>query len=344
MTTVKSRWASSCKTLFPAFKEDAENKEAIKMVMLWMARDERFEQLKETFSLNKGILLLGSYGGGKTLLMELVQRTLYLLRSEYMFKRQNMRELCQKYQAAGSTALQPENRHLFVDEFGLLGNSDERERVNSYGNKIVVGDELIGIRYDLFRAGHLTHLTTNLTYNQISEYYSPRTVSRLHEMFNFIPLTGTDRRLTAKPQPRVQEEENTVDKKEVARQWWRMIIREHAAYKNSGKLLVMGAISQIKFFEEAGLLVLSTKEKLQWIEKAKLAIATENVEAKLKYQNKAIYNRIVSLKDAIAKNSFNLEQDTEVKSKAIQMLIADFYSSKTEEEFQLLVNGIIERI
>lgn len=292
MTTVKSKWETSIKEIFPSFKVDAENENVIKLILLYIARDERFETAvkDKNYSLHKGICLHGNYGTGKTKIMHLVQRTLYYLQSEIHFKRFNMRELCQQYQTEGASALSPDNKNWFVDEFGLI----ERENANSFGNKLVVGDELIGVRYDRFQSGYITHLTTNLTYQQMNDFYNPRTISRLHEMCNFIPLDGTDRRLTAKPGPPVKHEyEKAIDKRQVKIDWWNMIIREHAAYKAGGHLLIVGAFGQFKSFEDAALILMNKAEKEGWIEKAKQVIAAKKIEdTELKASNKKEYNRI----------------------------------------------------
>ena len=343
MSTVRSKWETSIKEVFPYFKTDEENESVVKLLQLWIARDPRFETVcaDKNYSLNKGLMLHGNYGTGKTKLMQIVQRTIFLLRTEYQFKRFNMRELCQQYQIEGASSLKPENRHWFVDEFGLT----EREPCNSYGNKVVIGDEVIGVRYDRFQSGYLTHLTTNLTYQQISDFYNARTVSRLHEMCNFIPLDGTDRRLTAKPQPMPKPVENKIDKKQVLRDWWQMIIREHARYKAGIPLMIIGSFNQFSHFEESGLIKLTVAEKFEWIEKAKLATAERIVDEKaVALTNRPEYKRMKSIREAIEAGALNIEQENEMKTLAIKMIIQEFYDSKTEEDFKVLINAVIERI
>ena len=168
LNTVKSKWTLACNEVYPYFATDAENEDVITLLLLYIARDERFETAipDKNYSLDKGLLLHGKPGTGKTILIRIMQRTLYYLRSEIQFKRLNMREICQDYQASGPAILMPENKHWFVDEFGLT----QRELAQNYGNKIIVGDELIGIRYDLFQRGYMLHLTTNLTEQQMIDF------------------------------------------------------------------------------------------------------------------------------------------------------------------------------
>lgn len=356
LTTVNSKWETSIKEIFPHFKVDEDNDGTIKMIKLWLLRDERFETLhpEKNYCLNKGIILHGNYGTGKTKLMQVVQRTAYLLQSPLQFKRFNMRELCQKYQSEGGTVLNPDNKHWFVDEFGLVKEDDPRERVNSYGNKVLLGDELIGVRYDRFQMGFLTHMTTNLTYQQMNDYYSPRTISRLHEMCNFLPLDGKDRRLTAKPQPPVQPTyERKIDKKKAAQDWWEMIKREQVAYKNGGCITIIGALTQFRMFEDAGLIIMTKAVKMDWIAKAKKLIKGKKEEAneqaekerqRLTPVDMLQFKKIKVLREAMEKGLLTGDQENEIRSLAAGMAMQDFYNSKTEEEFGKLIDAIIEKI
>jgi DNA replication protein DnaC len=51
--------------------------------------------------------------------------------------------------------------------------------------------EILTDRYDMFiRHKMKTHITTNLTFQQIKESYGGRFYDRMKEMFNVISLTG----------------------------------------------------------------------------------------------------------------------------------------------------------
>ena len=142
-----------------------------------------------------------------------------------------------------------------------------------------------------------------------------------------------------------KEYSRPVDKKKVSIEWWEMIKREHSAFKNGGKLYLRGAFNQFKLFEEVGIIKLSNAEKYEWIEKAKLAISKSRIDERLlKATNRMEYKRIISIREAIAKNELTTTQENEIKSLAIQMVIEEYYLSKSVEEFEKIVAVVIEQI
>lgn len=139
-----------------------------------------------------------------------------------------------------------------------------------------------------------------------------------------------------------KEYSSPVDKKKVSIEWWEMIKREHAAFKNGGKLYLRGAFNQFKLFEQAGIIKLSNAEKNDWIEKAKLAVSKSRVDERLlKATNRMEYKRIISIREAIGKNELSSTQENEIKSLAIQMVIEEYYLSKSVEEFEKIVDGVV---
>ena len=64
-----------------------------------------------------------------------------------------------------------------------------------YGDAANVMEQIILNRYDNTNAPwYYTHITTNLTADEIENYYGTRVRSRMREMFNLITLEGEDRR------------------------------------------------------------------------------------------------------------------------------------------------------
>ena len=76
---------------------------------------------------------------------------------------------------------------LCFDDLG-----DERE-INHYGNRINLMAEVLKERY-VNVPHNRTMVTTNLTPEQIKEKYGERVYSRMREMFNIIPIAGSDLR------------------------------------------------------------------------------------------------------------------------------------------------------
>lgn len=159
-------------------------------------------------SLDKGLLICGVFGTGKTWMMKLFKTN-----QRQCFEIVDARELANRYkrlEAAGEKisgdeifleyGTQKKNAvddpSVFYQPFlGLclddMGNEDIK---NSYGNKKNLIAELIEIRYLEKQYGQCFHATTNLTADQIEQYYGGRVRSRIREIFNFIELPGPDRR------------------------------------------------------------------------------------------------------------------------------------------------------
>jgi len=82
--------------------------------------------------------------------------------------------------------------HLTFDDLGK-----EPEMVNVFGTAFFPGQELIDIRYSVFKrtvGKNRTCFTTNLNRELLQEKYGERCFSRLTEMCNFVAILGDDRR------------------------------------------------------------------------------------------------------------------------------------------------------
>jgi DNA replication protein DnaC len=142
--------------------------------------------------LNKGILLQGKYGCGKTVLLEtyslLHNHTVRKFSLNYpllsFIKAVELQEQIRK-QSVNMFVRKP----LIIDEFGR-----ESKTVQDYGNITRPLSELLSLRSD---AGTLTHGTTNFILNTLSsdEFYGGMIGDRLKTMFNFITLHGETRRI-----------------------------------------------------------------------------------------------------------------------------------------------------
>lgn len=168
---------------------DQHNEKIISILARYFSGDKTLEA--EGISLDKGILLFGSFGVGKTSLLNAFSEN--PLRS---FIIRNCKELAQSFASGGYEQIEnftsphpPIYGNKFKHEyygicFDDLGTEDKRKH---YGNESNVMMELIETRYSrkATLAG-FTHITTNLTADQIEEVYGPRVRSRVREMFNFL--------------------------------------------------------------------------------------------------------------------------------------------------------------
>ena len=138
-------------------------------------------------NLNKGILLSGPIGCGKTSLMNLMK---YLASAENKFSVKPCRDISFEFIQDGYEVIhryskgklyQAEPRTYCFDDLGTENN------IKYFGNECNVMAEILLSRYDLFIAKKLqTHITTNLSASEIEKNYGNRVRSRLREMVNLI--------------------------------------------------------------------------------------------------------------------------------------------------------------
>jgi hypothetical protein len=153
------------------------------------------EKVAAQFSLDleKGILLVGPVGCGKTSLMNLLR---HLLPIDLRHRLHSCREISFEYSRDGHTAIHRYTKGSFSAKkfdpiiycFDDLGLENETQH---YGNSCSVMAEILLSRYDYFHSfGMLTHLTTNLNSTEIEKQYGLRVRSRLREMFNLVAFPG----------------------------------------------------------------------------------------------------------------------------------------------------------
>lgn len=138
-------------------------------------------------NLNKGILLTGPIGCGKTSLMNIMK---YLTPTEHKFIVKQCRDISFEFIQDGYQIIhkysigklyQSESRTYCFDDLGTENN------LKYFGNECNVMAEILLSRYDLFISKKLqTHITTNLSATEIEKQYGNRVRSRLREMVNLI--------------------------------------------------------------------------------------------------------------------------------------------------------------
>ena len=148
-------------------------------------------------NLNKGILLSGPIGCGKTSLMNLMK---YLAQTESKYSVKPCRDISFEFIQDGYEVIhryskgklyQTEPRNYCFDDLGTENN------LKYFGNECNVMAEILLSRYDLFHSKQLkTHITTNLSASNIEKVYGNRVRSRLREVCNLIAFNNvvTDKR------------------------------------------------------------------------------------------------------------------------------------------------------
>lgn len=137
---------------------------------------------KENIDTEKGLLLSGPVGCGKTSLMKLLP-LLVPLRRPYKFK--PSRSVVFEFNRSGYSIIEKYgNAHFYCfDDLGI-------EPIGQYyGRDVNVMGEILLSRYDLFLQTNRklkTYVTTNLNAQELKKRYGSRVRSRMREMFNLI--------------------------------------------------------------------------------------------------------------------------------------------------------------
>lgn len=179
------------------FLVDSVDYEVIFKILVYTIKDEKNAR-KHKIDLNKGILLSGPIGCGKTSLMKLIN-FINTKNDRYMIK--SCREVSYDFISHGYQVLHDYSYQSFINRgnvkvpkvwcFDDLGTENN---LKYYGNECNVMAEILLSRYDLFiQKDMLTHLTTNLTAQEIENLYGNRVRSRMREMFNLISFNSTSK-------------------------------------------------------------------------------------------------------------------------------------------------------
>jgi len=190
-----NRFAITANKVISDYEIDPENEAVIKDLILYFNNDP-----KSTLDLKKGICLGGNVGSGKTKLMEILQRCKFPEREFGIKEARDMSELFlnEHYKGInlygkGAVGVYKKLNMMFDD----LGAEND---INYYGNKVNVMADIIIDRYKHYiNSDLMTHLTTNLTKQEIESNYGVRVLSRLRKMMNIVVLGGSanskDRRI-----------------------------------------------------------------------------------------------------------------------------------------------------
>lgn len=145
--------------------------------------------------LENGIMLSGGVGCGKTTLMKLFNDN-----PKNSFIVVSCRKVAQEFANGGQDnkggfkAIEKYFNKIYGtrnrfghNEYGIcfddLGTESEKK---NFGNNLNVMAEILLNRYDNQLLKGMTHITTNLTADEIEQYYGTRIRSRMREMFNGI--------------------------------------------------------------------------------------------------------------------------------------------------------------
>lgn len=178
------------------FSVDSENEEVVKNLFKYFANDQSFNG-----NLEKGLFLMGGVGVGKTTLMKF-----FFKNQRRSFRIESCREVESKYATNGDSYLHKLSYNMPVainaDPFGhkeigmCFDDLGTEANGKHFGKEKNVMAEVLLNRYDNDLPYCSTHVTTNLTADEIKEQYGTRVSDRIREMFNIIkfPVAAKSRR------------------------------------------------------------------------------------------------------------------------------------------------------
>jgi|SRR5690554_3799233 len=174
------------------FKIYPEDHATITKLLIYFLKHEQMAH-QHNINLNKGILLTGPIGCGKTSLMTLMRA---ILPQEQRFGIKSSREITFDFIKHGYEVIQRYSTNAYTSNhqphktcFDDLGAESS---LKYYGNECNVMGEILLSRYDHFISNHMiTHATTNLSASELEEYYGNRVRSRMREMFNLISFESS---------------------------------------------------------------------------------------------------------------------------------------------------------
>lgn len=186
------------------FVVDDTNRDILRFLMLYFNRSPLASGVfpERGYSLNKNILLVGSVGVGKTLLMDVFALYLNKINSRLAYKVVSQTQMLNHFKQHNNIDLFTFNtseRGTFDgNPFNLCLNDIGLKTQRFYGNDTeMIIEEFLYARYEIWeQQGKSTHLTTNLDKQEIEELFYDKhgRLADRFKMFNVIPLTGNSRR------------------------------------------------------------------------------------------------------------------------------------------------------
>lgn len=172
----------------PGFEIHELDRPVVCKLLAYVLRDEAVAK-EENIDFDRGILLMGNVGCGKTSLMNILRNF-----SQESFKPiiKSCREIGIEFGRKGYETIAKYSINAFhpyssvprvycFDDLGL------ETIVSLWGDKWNVMVEILLSRYNLFNSYRMiTHATTNLNGNELEQIYGNRLRSRMRAMFNLI--------------------------------------------------------------------------------------------------------------------------------------------------------------
>jgi DNA replication protein DnaC len=177
--------------IFPIDEEqEKEYSKIVKVLCAYFSNDPRFKTVQS--KLDKGILLFGGVGVGKTTLLQAFRQNM-----AFSYRIISCRDIEAEFSEGGEAVIRkysfnfkvPVNSNPYGHQeigycFDDLGT--ETSVSKHYGKAKNVMSEILLNRYDNGLDGRATHITTNLSEKEIEEVYGTRVIDRIRGSYNII--------------------------------------------------------------------------------------------------------------------------------------------------------------
>lgn len=188
---------------FREFEVDEHNSKILSFLLYYFNGCRMAERVfpNECYKVHKNLLLVGSPGTGKTIIMQIFADYLQLTQNPNVFENLSVTQMMNYYKMNGhidlysynegqSKGFKPAPFNICLNDIGL-----ETENQKSYGTSLdSVIDEFLYARYEIYQQfGKKYHITSNLNIGDFKKRFEGRLIDRF-KSFNVIPLLGSSRR------------------------------------------------------------------------------------------------------------------------------------------------------
>lgn len=197
---LKHRMTANDQTPFK-LENNSSVRNIYKAVYYHLTRNRKMINLPN-YNFNKGLLIIGDVGTGKTLMMQIFSKLMMNPNGSQFFEINDSHSIVREFLVNGFKTIDKyssEHYHsqkkeipktLCIDDLGM-----EDSKSKSFGNDANVMEQILYERYKRFLSHRMiTHATSNLTAPQLSTKYGTRVADRFNEMFQIKFLIGESQR------------------------------------------------------------------------------------------------------------------------------------------------------
>lgn len=188
---------------FRTFEVDEYNASVMRFLLYYFNNCKLAESIfpNAEYKIHKNLILAGTAGTGKTILMQIFSDYLRLTNNPNQFQNLSVTQMMNYYKIHGHIDRyiynENENKGFKEKPFNICLNDIglETENQKSYGTSLnTVMDEFLYARYEIYQYHHKKyHITTNLNVDELKARFGNRLIDRF-KSFNVIPLLGDSRR------------------------------------------------------------------------------------------------------------------------------------------------------